>query len=37
MDQEAKREITFLALSTLAALPVFTGIALAIVAGALAW
>jgi hypothetical protein len=37
MDQETKREITFLALSTLAGLPVLTGIGLAIVAGALTW
>jgi hypothetical protein len=37
MDQETKHEITVLALSTLAALPVVTGIGLAILAGALAW
>jgi hypothetical protein len=37
MDKETRHEITVLALSTLAALPLVTGIGLAIVAGALAW
>jgi hypothetical protein len=37
MDQETKHEIVVLALSTLAAVPVVTGVGLAIVAGILAW
>jgi len=37
MDQDTKHEIVVLTLGTLAALPVVTGIGLAIVAGVLAW
>ena len=37
MDQETKREILVLSLSTLAALPVVTAVALAVVTGIMAW
>jgi hypothetical protein len=37
MDQDTKHEIVVLALSTLAAIPVVTGVGLAIVVGILAW
>jgi hypothetical protein len=37
MDQGTRYEIVVLSLSTLAAIPVVTGIGLAIVAGVLAW
>jgi hypothetical protein len=37
MDKDTKHEIVVLALGTLAAIPVVTGIGLAIVAGVLAW
>src|SRR5579871_3046748 len=37
MDQDTKHEIVVLALSTLAAVPVVTGVGLAIVTGILAW
>ena len=37
MDQSTKYEVVVLALGTLAAIPVVTGIGLAIVAGVLAW
>jgi hypothetical protein len=37
MDQNTKHEIVVLTLGTLAAIPVVTGIGLAIVAGVLAW
>jgi hypothetical protein len=37
MDQNTKHEIVVLTLGTLAAIPVVTGVGLAIVAGVLAW
>ena len=37
MDQETKREIFVLSLSTLAALPVVTALGLAVVTGIMAW
>lgn len=37
MDQDTKHEIVVLTLSTLAAVPIVTGVGLAIVAGILAW
>ena len=37
MDQQTRHEIMVLALGTLAALPVVTGVGLAIVAGILTW
>jgi hypothetical protein len=37
VDQNTKHEIVVLTLGTLAAIPVVTGIGLAIVAGVLAW
>jgi hypothetical protein len=37
MDPDTKHEIVVLTLSTLAAIPVVTGIGLAVVAGVLAW
>ena len=37
MTKDTKHEIVVLALSTLAAVPVVTGVGLAIVAGILAW
>ena len=37
MDQDTKHEIVVLALGTLAAIPVVTGVGLALVAGILAW
>ena len=37
MDKDTKHEIVVLALGALAAIPVVTGIGLAIVAGVLAW
>jgi hypothetical protein len=37
MDRSTKHEVVVLALGTLAAVPVVTGIGLAIVAGVLAW
>ena len=37
MDQETKREIVVLSLSTLAALPVVTAVGLAVVTGNVAW
>ena len=37
MDNDTRHEIVVLTLSTIAALPVVTGIGLAVVAGLLAW
>jgi hypothetical protein len=37
MDQDTKHEIMVLTLGTLAALPVVTGLGLAVVTGILAW
>jgi hypothetical protein len=37
MDQDTKHEIVVLTLGTLAAIPVVTGVGLALVAGILAW
>jgi hypothetical protein len=37
MDRNTKHEVVVLTLGTLAAVPVVTGIGLAIVAGVLAW
>ncbi len=37
MDQQTKREIVVLSLSTLAALPVVTAVGLALVTGIMAW
>jgi hypothetical protein len=37
MDQDTRHEIVVLSLGTLVAIPVVTGIGLAIVAAALAW
>jgi hypothetical protein len=37
MDNDTKHEIIVLTLGTIAALPVVTGIGLAVVAGLLAW
>jgi hypothetical protein len=37
MDQSTKHEVVVLTLGTLAAIPVVTGIGLAIVSGVLAW
>jgi hypothetical protein len=37
MDQETKHEIVVLTVGTLAALPIVTGIGLAMVTGLLAW
>jgi hypothetical protein len=37
MDQDRKREIVVLTLSTLAAVPVVTGLGLALVTGILVW
>jgi hypothetical protein len=37
LDRDSKHEIVVLMLGTLAAIPVVTGIGLAIVAGVLAW
>ena len=37
MDQDTKHEIVVLALGTLVAIPVVTGVGLALVAGILAW
>jgi hypothetical protein len=37
MDQDTKHEMLLLSLSTLAAVPVVTGLGLAVVAGLLAW
>jgi hypothetical protein len=37
MDQDTKHEVVVLTLTTLAALPVVTGVGLALVVGILAW